>query len=620
MREVCRIGLRTAVFMAFFLGIALALRAADTTIVTLGDSITKGVRSGVTASQTFATLLQGDLSRLEGGVRVVNVGIGGERTDQALKRLDEVLAVKPQIVTVMYGTNDSYVDAGRTTSRISQEAYAQNLEQIVVQLLGRGIVPVVMTEPRWAEIARLNGVGEHPNVRLARYMESCREVAQRWRVPLVDNFAHWTQAREAGTDLFEWTTDACHPNPAGHRVIADTMLPVLRRTLGPRLRTRTKLEQGGGVRIVCFGDSVTGVYYHTGSRRAYTDMFGLGLKRLFPDSDIEMINAGISGHTTVNALERIERDVLAHSPDLVTVMFGLNDMTRVPLDQYRANLNQIVDRCEAAKAEVMLVTPNNVITTARRPTEKLVAYCDVVRDVARERGLALSDCYRELEARRRIDAFDWRLLMSDEIHPNMDGHQEIAEQLVRTLTGRQVSLDDIPPSASLARTRDRIANGQALHVLAMPPYDRVVKETIAEIVPELQLTVSSWPVANMSLTDIEQDAKERVRASKPDLVILAIPGPLAAADDESFAHAYAWTLNWSVNFARPTWDCLVVHPSVTDPRSVSEQQTRLVHRLVPAQDGTLIMRDDRETEPGLEIVEHWLRTQLSELESRKPSD
>jgi len=36
------------------------------------------------------------------------------------------------------------------------------------------------------------------------------------------------------------------------------------------------------VRIVCFGDSLTGVYYHTGGRRAYSDMLGIALKKITP--------------------------------------------------------------------------------------------------------------------------------------------------------------------------------------------------------------------------------------------------------------------------------------------------------------------------------------------------
>src|SRR6185437_765682 len=87
--------------------------AADATfrIVTLGDSITKGVRGGVKADETFSARLQAMLREKGVAVEVINAGIGGERTDQALRRLEkDVIARKPNLVTIMYGTNDSYVD------------------------------------------------------------------------------------------------------------------------------------------------------------------------------------------------------------------------------------------------------------------------------------------------------------------------------------------------------------------------------------------------------------------------------------------------------------------------------------------------------------------------------
>ena len=89
---------------------------------------------------------------------------------------------------------------------------------------------------------------------------------------------------------------------------------------GQQLETAAKIRRGEPVRIVCFGDSVTGVYYHTGSRRAYTDMLGLALKQAHRRANVTMVNAGISGHTTVNALARIDTDVLAHKPTVVTQM------------------------------------------------------------------------------------------------------------------------------------------------------------------------------------------------------------------------------------------------------------------------------------------------------------
>ncbi|QDU46202.1 multifunctional acyl-CoA thioesterase I and protease I and lysophospholipase L1 [Symmachiella dynata] len=200
-------------------------------IVTLGDSITKGVRSGVKPQETFAALLQAALKEQGREVEVTNVGIGGERTDQALKRLDKIIALKPGIVTVMYGTNDSYVDIGKTESRITVDEYRDNLMQIVKRLRKAGIQPVLMTEPRWGKTAKQNGVGEHPNLRLEKYVAACREVAKKMEVPLVDHYQIWTDAETAGTTIGDWTTDQCHPNPEGHRYLNQAIVPVVLKSL-----------------------------------------------------------------------------------------------------------------------------------------------------------------------------------------------------------------------------------------------------------------------------------------------------------------------------------------------------------------------------------------------------
>lgn len=211
-----------------------SLRAADAAplVVTLGDSITKGVRPGVTTEQTFAALVEAGLQKDFHGAQVVNVGIGGERTDQALKRLEkEVLAKRPALVTVMYGTNDSYVDQGKSASRLPLETYRANLTELVSRLQKAGAAVVLMTEPRWGAAARKNGLGEHPNERLEPYVKACRLVARETGVPLVDHFEYWTLAEQGGQDLGQWTTDQCHPNAEGHRIMAELMAPVVHRAL-----------------------------------------------------------------------------------------------------------------------------------------------------------------------------------------------------------------------------------------------------------------------------------------------------------------------------------------------------------------------------------------------------
>ena len=377
------------------------------------------------------------------------------------------------------------------------------------------------------------------------------------------------------------------------------------------LKTRQQLIAGKAVRVVCFGDSVTGVYYHTGSRRAYTDMLGIALRKTAADAKAEMINAGISGHTTVNALGRIDDDVLSHKPDLVTVMFGLNDMTRVSVDDYRANLKTIVSKCRKIGAEVVLATPNNVVTTSGRPTEKLVVYCNVVREVGYELGVPVCDCYQEMNALRANGEFDWQLLMSDAIHPNMDGHKRIAEYLARTISGVDVSLAEIPPSPALTRTMSLLKEGKSVRVLAMPPFETLIEPALKQLASDASIEVTAWPTDSLALVELEADAKVRVRTMKPDLVLIAVPRSATAESDEAFTKSFAWIMNWSLNFGPPTWDCVVVHPDVFDKDDANTSRDDLIRKLVRAQDLALIDRLNDDESDAAAILNDWVRQQTA---------
>jgi lysophospholipase L1-like esterase len=211
---------------------------ADAEIVMLGDSITKGVRAGVQAEETFAAVIEARLRERGWKARVTNVGIGGERTDQALLRLEQdVLAKNPRLVTIMYGTNDSYVDSGKDSSRLSLENYRDNLRELVTRVRAAGATPILMTAPRWGAKAKANGLKEHPNERLETYLDACRDVARETKTPLVDHYAFWLTSELQGQDLGDWTTDQCHPNPQGHVQIADLMLPAVQNALRRAIET-----------------------------------------------------------------------------------------------------------------------------------------------------------------------------------------------------------------------------------------------------------------------------------------------------------------------------------------------------------------------------------------------
>jgi lysophospholipase L1-like esterase len=385
------------------------------------------------------------------------------------------------------------------------------------------------------------------------------------------------------------------------------------------LKATAVLAAGGQpVKIVCFGDSVTGVYYHTGGRRAYPEMLRLALERFSPKAAVQVVNAGVSGNSTQNALARLDRDVLQQRPQLVTVMFGLNDVVRVPLEEFRGNLTQIIVKCRQIDAEVVLCTPNSVIDTAGRPTAKLLEYLAAIRQVAREQRIPLADCYAAFEAFRAQDAAAWEFLMSDEIHPNMDGHKLMAKTIAHVLCGRDVALDDVgPPAPAIPKTLALLKSGQPIRVFAMPPFDRLIGPALQRIVPTAQVEVTVWPVADQTLGQIEQAAK-RVRGLPVDLVIIAVPAN-AAADSPAQEHrSYTWVLNHSLSFDYQKWDCIAATPLAVERGLTGAALARdqLARRLIRAQDLGMLDRNSDDQRPLDELLAAWLAREWKSAPAR----
>jgi acyl-CoA thioesterase-1 len=104
-------------------------------------------------------------------------------------------------------------------------------------------------------------------------------------------------------------------------------------------------------RIVCFGDSLT-AGYGTDPGEAYPDF----LQKMLDQEgySYRVVNAGVSGNTTKDGIERLDR-VIALKPALVVVEFGGNDGLRgLRIADTRANLDKIVSRLAASGTRVVL--------------------------------------------------------------------------------------------------------------------------------------------------------------------------------------------------------------------------------------------------------------------------
>jgi acyl-CoA thioesterase-1 len=98
-------------------------------IVAFGDSLTAGY--GADPGKSFPDFLQRDLNAAGLKWRVVNLGVSGNTTMDALSRLRHVLAQKPRITIVEFGGNDGLRGLPIETTRA-------NLEQVVQALQGAG--------------------------------------------------------------------------------------------------------------------------------------------------------------------------------------------------------------------------------------------------------------------------------------------------------------------------------------------------------------------------------------------------------------------------------------------------------------------------------------------------
>jgi len=103
--------------------------------------------------------------------------------------------------------------------------------------------------------------------------------------------------------------------------------------------------------IVCFGDSLT-AGYGTDLGKSYPDYLQADLDA--KGYHYRVVNEGISGNTTKDGVDRLDRVLRLH-PSLVVVEFGGNDGLRgLPITQSRANLDLILKTLTASGTKVVL--------------------------------------------------------------------------------------------------------------------------------------------------------------------------------------------------------------------------------------------------------------------------
>lgn len=219
--------------------------------------------------------------------------------------------------------------------------------------------------------------------------------------------------------------------------------------------------------IACLGDSVTHGCFEVFKNRfgkvdtvyrpesGYPARLRRRLNLLYPASAVNVLNAGVSGDSSAGGLRRLERDVLSHLPDLVTVNFGLNDAMggRNALSNYRANMRALFSRILDSGAECMLVTPNRMCSYVSHALSDpdlraiaasaaeiqtggtLDAFVEAAREEARRLNVPIADAYRVWNRLERSGADTTALLANAINHPIPEMHELFAEKIVGQMLG-----------------------------------------------------------------------------------------------------------------------------------------------------------------------------------------
>jgi acyl-CoA thioesterase I len=174
-------------------------------IVAFGDSLTSG--PGLTPAQTYPALLQQRIVAEGLKYRVINAGVSGDTTSDALRRFDDALVPGTQIVILAIGINDGLRGVPVTTVE-------RNISAMVERAKSRNIA-VLLCAMEAPPIGGINYTIE--------FHRAFTRIAQTHGIPLVPFFLF----RVAGNPDLN-LDDGFHPNAAGHKVIAESIWPYLR--------------------------------------------------------------------------------------------------------------------------------------------------------------------------------------------------------------------------------------------------------------------------------------------------------------------------------------------------------------------------------------------------------
>jgi len=196
---------------------------------------------------------------------------------------------------------------------------------------------------------------------------------------------------------------------------------------------------GKGERIVFLGDSITQAGAGPGG---YVALCQDAIAKKYPDLEIGVIGAGISGNRVPDLEARLDQDVLAKKPTLVVIYIGINDVWHsangrgTSKSDYEQGLRRIVKRIQDTGSRVILCTPSVIGEKhdGSNPFDAMLEeYSQISRTVAADTRVRLVDLRRQFLAHLKAhnpENADKNILSSDGVHLNAAGNRFVADRML----------------------------------------------------------------------------------------------------------------------------------------------------------------------------------------------
>jgi lysophospholipase L1-like esterase len=191
-------------------------------------------------------------------------------------------------------------------------------------------------------------------------------------------------------------------------------------------------------RILFTGDSITDCGRDRNNPASlgwgYAAIAGAHLQARLASPALTIFNRGISGNRVCDLLGRVEADLLALKPNVVSILIGINDVWRrydsnspTEAKAFERDYRTLLEKVASIQARVILLEPFLLHVPADRYAwrEDLNPKIDVVRKLAVEFGaelLPLDGLFAQ--AATQAPAAYWA---GDGVHPSPAGHALIAE-------------------------------------------------------------------------------------------------------------------------------------------------------------------------------------------------